>query len=447
MTLNWKRKRFDNFIFLFNNQSPFMSKDSCNNILTLKFSPDEVSRAIDLDSTMRVDFSDEGDFSFSNRDVKMSVGIDIPLKGETLWQMPKGLPEAISKHPGESCAIFFLGKPSMWFLIMVIPQKTFTGSSNDSKGRTIMSSKHSFLPEPIKTLNRCISTWFSLRDKYQMDAKKQMKSDNLRKAEGVASSTCSSHLIIHLRDTGNPHISPCFNQMSAQRDSLFIRELTCKGCMACNIHGMKRIKSGDPSWASEVSGSHKVCLMKVSHLFCFDIGIRLIIAMIPGLNFTSLSITGEDVSNGRDGRNFTDVSSPKLPMNNLCSNSREGRSSALMIFQFCSKRKDLFNHMLRSPSPDSLWGTALVFETFKPIFFKPFEPFGEPSFTPLNQLECFVKTISFFMKLYRFATFFVFIFILILHRLYLLPKFGRSLGDAKNGLRCYQIFKVYHVIR
>jgi hypothetical protein len=62
-------------------------------------------------------------------------------------------------------------------------------------------------------------------------------------------------------------------------------------------------------------------------------------------------------------------------------------------------------------------------------------------------LECFVKTMSFFMKLYCFATFFVFIFILILHRLYLLPKFGRSLGDAKNGLRCYQIFKVYHVIR
>jgi hypothetical protein len=54
----------------------------------------------------------------------------------------------------------------------------------------------------------------------------------------------------------------------------------------------------------------------------------------------------------------------------------------------------------------------------------------------LNQLEYFVKTISFFVKLYCFAT--SFIFILILHRLYPLPKvFGRSLGDVKTGLRCY----------
>jgi len=59
MTLNWERKRFDDFILLFNNQSLSMSKNRSHNILTLKFSSNEVSRAIDLNFTMRVDFSDK----------------------------------------------------------------------------------------------------------------------------------------------------------------------------------------------------------------------------------------------------------------------------------------------------------------------------------------------------------------------------------------------------
>ena len=87
----------------------------------------------------------------------------------------------------------------------------------------------------------------------------------------------------------------------------------------------------------------------------------------------------------------------------------------------------------------------MVSETIKSMLFKSFEPFGEPSFTLLNQLEYFVKTVSFFVKLYCFATFFI--SLLIVHRLFLLPKvFGRSLGDVKIGLRCYDIFKVYDVM-
>ncbi len=445
MTLNWKREGFDDFILLFNNQSLSMSKNRSNNILTLKSSPDKVSRAIDLNFTMRVDFSDERDSSFSNRDIKMSVGVDVSSEGKTLWQMPEGFPEAVSEHPRESCAMFLLGKPSMWFLIMVIPQKSFTGSSKDSEGRTIMSSKHSFLPEGIKTLNRCISAWFSLWDKYQMDAQKQMKSDNLRKAVGVASSTCGSHLIIHLRYLGNSHISPCFNQMSAQRDSLFIRELTCEGCMACNIHGMKRIKSGDPFWTPEVSRSHKVCLMKVSHLFCFEGGIRLIIAISFWRAFSNSSMPGKNPGNSGDGWHITKLSLFKLPVNNLCPNAREGRTVCSVRLQFFSNAEDLFNHMLRGFSPDSFWSTAFVLETFKPMLFKSFEPFGKPEFASLDQLKYFIETVSFFMKLYCFTTFLI--FLLILHRLYLLPKnFGRSLGDVKNGLRYYDIFLVCDVM-
>jgi hypothetical protein len=42
MTFNWKRERFDNPVILFNNQSLSMSKDSSNDILSLKSSLNEI---------------------------------------------------------------------------------------------------------------------------------------------------------------------------------------------------------------------------------------------------------------------------------------------------------------------------------------------------------------------------------------------------------------------
>jgi len=92
----------------------------------------------------------------------MPVRVNVPIKAKSLWQMSKGFPEVVFKHSRESCAMFFLSKTSVRFLIMIIPQESFTGFSKDSKGRTIMSSKHSFLPEGIETLNRGIPAWFSL---------------------------------------------------------------------------------------------------------------------------------------------------------------------------------------------------------------------------------------------------------------------------------------------
>jgi len=306
MTLNWKRERFDNPIVLFNNQSLSMSKDSGNNILPLKFLPDEISSSIDVNSSMGVNFSDKGDFPFCNRDIKIPIGVNISFKGKTLWQMSEGLPEAVSEYARESCAVFFLGKTSMWFLIMVISQKAFTGSSKRRKCRTIMSSDHSFLPELIKTFNRGISSRFSLRDEYKMNSQKQMKAYNLRNAMRITTSTCGSHLVIHLGYAGNPHKSPCFNEMSAQRDSLFISELARKDCMSCHVHCMKGIESGNSLLPSKVSWSNNVCLMKVSNIICLKVRIRLII-ISSGFSFMGLSIPTENFSNGRDGGDISNL--------------------------------------------------------------------------------------------------------------------------------------------
>ena len=184
MTLNWERKRFDDFILLFNNQSPFVSKDSSNNILTFKSSPDEVSRAIDLNFTMSINFSDKGDISLCNREIKMTRGVNVFNKVKSFWQMSEILPVSISEYPWESCTVVFLDKSPVRFLIVVILQESLTCSSKGRKVGTTVSSKHSLLPEFIKTFNRGISPRFSLWNESQMYAHEQMKTDKLGDAVG-----------------------------------------------------------------------------------------------------------------------------------------------------------------------------------------------------------------------------------------------------------------------
>ena len=445
MTFNRERERFNNFIVLLNKQSLSMSKDSSNNILSLKFSPDEIGRTIDLDSPMRVNLSDEGDFSLRNREIEMSAIIPVFFKIKTIWQMDKGFPEAVFKHSRESCAMLFLSKTSVRFFIMVISQESFTGLSKDIKGRAVMSMKHPFLPESIKTLNGGISAWFSLWDEYQMDSHKQMQSNNLRDAIRVSPSTCSRHLIIHLGYCGNAHKSPCFNQMSAERNGLFISKLTCESRMSCHIHSMKGVESGNPFWAPEISWPNKICLMEVSNLLYFNVRIRLIVAISFSLVFTCRSITIKHPCNSRDGRNIASASLLKFPVNNLCSNSRKLGTTGFMRFQFFPDRENLSNEIIRGLSPDSFWSAALIFETFKPMLSISSKPFRKPESTSLKQLKYFLKANPFFVKMYRFAAFLI--FFLILHRLSLLLKvFRRSLGDVKNSLRCYDIFLVCDVM-
>jgi len=445
MILNRKREGLDDFVILFNDQSLSMSKESSNNILSFKFSSDEIGSPIELDSTMRVNLSNKRDLSLCNREIKMAFGIHIFIQGEVLRKVCERFPEVISEYPRKSCSMFFLRKSPMRFFIMVIPQESFRGSFKSSKGRTIMSSKYPLLPKLIKTLNRGIPARFSRWDKYHVDTQQQMEADDLRKTIRITPSPSGTHLIIHLGYSGNTQESPCLNQMSTQRYGLFIRELICVSCMICHVNSMKGVESGNPIWAIDISGAHKVCLMEVSHLLSFKVGIRLVIATFFGFNSSCLSMTRENPCNSGKRWDISNLSLLKFPMNNLCSNSREVGTTGLVRFQLFSNGKDLFNQTVRSLSPDSFRRTTLIFESFNPLLCRSFEPFRKPSSAPLDQLKYFIEAVSFIMKLYCFATFII--FILILHRLSLLLKvFRRSLGDMKISLLCYDIFKVYDVM-
>jgi len=84
MALNWERERLDNLIFLFNNQSLSISKDSSNNILPLEFPSDEVNSTVDLNFTLRINFSDKRNFSFCNGEIEMTIGIHIFIQVKSL---------------------------------------------------------------------------------------------------------------------------------------------------------------------------------------------------------------------------------------------------------------------------------------------------------------------------------------------------------------------------
>lgn len=116
-----------------------------------------------------------------------------------------------------------------------------------------------------------------------------MKTNCLRNTVRISASPGSSHFIVHLANIRNPKVSPCFKKMLAQRDGLFIGKLTRPGCMSCNINRVKRIKSGNLIQTSEISRSHKIGLVEISHFLCLNVRIGLFFTIFPLFSFVTRS--------------------------------------------------------------------------------------------------------------------------------------------------------------
>lgn len=110
---------------------------------------------------------------------------------------------------------------------MVIVQESLCGFSESGKGRAIVPSENSVLPQGIEAFHRGIPTGFSLRDKDKVDPQKQMEAYDLGKAIGIAASARSGHLVVHLGEPRTPHKGPACDEVSTQRKSSFVRKLGC----------------------------------------------------------------------------------------------------------------------------------------------------------------------------------------------------------------------------
>ncbi len=222
MTLYGKRKSLDRLTLVFYHQFLVLGKNGCNKVLPLKLFPDKVLNTVNLNFTMSVHLPYKGDFAFRNGNIETSLCIPVRSEIELCWYMFQRLPQSVSVYSRKPCAMVFLGKPAMRFLILIIQQKLPVDLPQTCEGRTRMPSQHPFLPKIIKTLNRGISSRLSLRNKYQVNTQKQMKANDLRNTVRISTSSRSSHLIVHLRYRGNSYVSPCLRQMFAQRNQLFV---------------------------------------------------------------------------------------------------------------------------------------------------------------------------------------------------------------------------------
>ena len=113
--------------------------------------------------------------------MKMPLRADIPIQSKPFGKMGEGIPKAISKGPWKPRTLFFLGKPPVGFLVMVISQESITGSPQDLQVWANMPAQNPFLPQAIKTFHGRVSPGLSLGDENQMDSQKQVKTNPLGK--------------------------------------------------------------------------------------------------------------------------------------------------------------------------------------------------------------------------------------------------------------------------
>jgi hypothetical protein len=217
----------------------------------------------------------------------------------------------------------------------------------------------------------------------------------------------------------------------AQRERLFIGKLTDKSRMPSRIDRMEGIKSSHSPRPPEIGWSYQIGLVQISHLFCLHIRIRLGMTIPVSLLFLGLAIARENIRNRRYRRDIPNLSLFQFPLKDLGSNAREGRTASFVTLQPIPEGQDLLNQTIRGLPPDLLGRTALILKTLNPAFFTSSEPFRKPTSTSWEQLQDLIKAIAFFVQSYCFPSFLI--FLLIFHRLFLLPKkFGKKYRRSKN---------------
>src|SRR5512136_861968 len=196
--------------------------------------------------------------------------------------------------------------------------------------------------------------------------------------------------------------------------------------MACHVHRMERVESGDTLWPSKKPGPHQVGLVEFSNVLRFERGIGFLTPIGFLWLFIGFAVSPKDPGNRRQGRNMAHMPLLEFPADDLRSNPRKGRTFCLVRFQLLPNGQNGLNHGLRSPSPNPLWGSTPILETFQPMLLIAAQPFGEPESPPSKEDKDSLKCNPFFVVLYRVAAFLI--LGILIHRSKPFPnKFGKNL--------------------
>ena len=216
--------------------------------------------------------------------------------------------------------------------------------------------------------------------------------------------------------------------------------------MACHVHRMERVESGDAVWPSKEPGAHQVGLVEFSNLLWFERGIGFLEPISFWSLFLCFVVPAKDPGNRRQGGNVTRMPLLEFPVDDLRSDSRKCRTFCPVRFQLFSKVQDGLDRGFRSSPPNPLWGSTPILETSKPMLFVSAEPFGEPKSPSPNEAKDSLKGNPSFVVVYCLEAFVI--LGMLIHRSQPFPKqiLGRSLSDFTTSLRCYDNFSVCDVM-
>jgi hypothetical protein len=426
--------RLDELPLVLDEDPPVMGRERGHNVLSFQFSADEIFGAVELDTAVTVDLTDERHPALSDGKNQMTAGIDVGIEREAVREMAEGRPGPIAQDSGEPGPVVGQGEATAGLLEVVIAKEAGTCPPQRPQVGTEVK-KDPFLPESVEAFHGGVASRLSRRDEEEVDAQQEMEPDDLGEAVAIPASSRGGHLVVHLGDPGEPHKAPGINKMAAEGDRLLIGELTGRGCLPDDIDGVEGIEADDAPRSSQISGPDQIGLLEVAHPASSEGGIGWAAGQTLALDLFRLAGPGQDLFDGRDGGKPTEAPSLELVMDRLGADAGESRPAVLMGRQFVAESQDLTDERLSGPIPDMLRGTTLITKSARPVFSISSEPFGKPEATPAHRPENSTEADSGFVKLNGLVS--DLIIVPAAHRLRLLPNgLGRSLSDDQITYRC-----------
>ena len=441
---NREGERFDALPLVLDKDAAMMRRDRGHDVLVFQFAADKVLGAIELDASLGIDFSNPGDMPFGDRQGQMPVGADVMFETKLLGPMTEKRPEPISKDSGIAGSMLGQGESPARLLELMVAKKPVVASAERSKVGAAMT-KNANLPDVVEALHGRVSTGFFLRDESEMDSEKKMEPEDLGQAVTVSSPARGGHLIVHLRDPGKSHNFPGIKKMKDEGGRLLIVELMGRDRLAGDVDGMEGIKPGESLGTSQVTRSDQVGLLEIAHRPSSDVRIGRPFRGFPDFDLSGPPGAGQDLFDGRDGRERPQASFKELVMDRFGSDPSKGRSPGLVSRQFIADREDFADNRIARPVRDVDRGPTSIEEPLLSEFPVPAQPFREPGIAPLDSPLDDVKADSILMKPDSLDSDGV--FATVAHPLRLLPKgMGRSLRDNQNASRCPYGFSHHDVL-
>jgi len=415
---------------MFYKDAAMMRGQRGHDILPFQPSADKVLGAVELDAAVGIDLADPGNQAFGDRQRQPAFAVEIGIESKIGWQVTESRLESVSEGAREASSVLVRSEAPAGFTEVIIIQESIAGPPQRPQVWAAMP-KNPGLPGVIEALHDGVPTGLFRGDEEKVDPEKQMKPDDLGEAPTIAPSSGGGHLVVHLGDLGQAHKTPRINQMREQGECPFVPKLVDGSRLTGNIDGVEGIESGKTTRASQMTWPDQVGLLEIAHLMSWNIGIGWSVGTTFGLGPFCLAGPGQDLLDGRDGRQPTCPALVELKMNRLGPDAGESRPAALVGHQFVAKSQDLADHRLLSPARDMFGGSTPVPEPFRAEGFIATDPLGQPEAASLDFAEDLFKPNSFVEKPDRPAA--LFILEVALHRPALLPVgMGRSLGDAKS---------------